>query len=304
MSLLDTKTSILDVKVTFQCNNLCRFCAAGDKRKVFPDPELKKLLELLNGNAGERDTLVLTGGEPTLRPDLPHIIRHARRNCGFSSVIVQTNGRRFAYRDYAETLIDAGAAKFMVSIHGHKAALHDFLTTREGSFAETVLGIKNLSDAGATVAANTVITNSSYRNLPEIQRMLCALGVAQMQFAFPHLVGKAKVNAARLAPPMSLVKPYLFRALDAASAAGRLALTEGFPLCMLQGKEVHAAESIHSRIMVVDENRTIEDFHGHRRAGLKAKGPDCPRCRHFHSCEGPWADYPELFSWKEFVPVN
>ena len=154
------------------------------------------------------------------------------------------------------------------------------------------------------VATNTVITKPNYRNLPEISRMLCALGVGQMQLAFPHIDGTAKANAAGIVPPMTLVLPYLYRALDAAVKEKRVALTEGLPLCMLPGREDFASESLRRKIKVLDDGGDIEEFQGHRKTNLKAKGPDCPSCRHFDACEGPWADYPEMFGWKEFKPVR
>ena len=30
-------TSRLDIKITFRCNNMCRFCAQGHKRDMYPD---------------------------------------------------------------------------------------------------------------------------------------------------------------------------------------------------------------------------------------------------------------------------
>jgi len=304
LSLLDTQAKIIDVKITFRCNNYCLFCAAGDKRMIYADLPPDSIRDALAAAAGERDSVLFTGGEPTMRDDLAGLVRFARESCGYKNVIIQTNGRRFAYRDYAVSIADAGARQFMVSIHGHTGALHDFLTGQKDSFAETVIGIKNLLALGLTVATNTVITKSNYRNLPDIARMLCSLGVGQMQFAFPHIDGNAKANASRVAPPMTLAVPYLFRALDIAAASKRVALTEGFPLCMIPGREQNAVESLHKKIKVIDEGGSIDDFDGHRATRLKTKGPACPPCRHFKLCEGPWADYPELFGWKEFKPVK
>lgn len=302
MNLIDTKANILDIKITFQCNNLCWFCVAGDKRKLFPDATAATIRSALKKNSGCRDTVVFTGGEPTVRKDLPELARFAREDCGYKNIVIQTNGRMFAYMDYAAPLVKAGANQFMVSIHGHRAALHDHLTTQRDSFAETALGIKNLKALGQTVATNTVITKPNYRNLPEISRMLCALGIEQMQFAFLHIEGKAKVNAAGIVPPMTLVIPYLFHALDIAAGNKRVALTEGIPLCMLKGREEFASEALHRNVRVVDEGGDIDEFQGHRRTNLKAKGPECRGCRRFDACEGPWADYPEMFGWKEFKP--
>lgn len=298
-----TGASILDLKITYQCNNLCRFCVAGDKRARLADIPAKEIKGILKRNARGRDTVVFTGGEPTLRDDLFELAQYARE-CGYSTVIIQTNGRRLAYRSYAERLAAAGANQFSVSLHGHCFALHDYLTRRPDSFAETVLGIRNLLDLGLTVATNTVVTKSGHFNLPDIAALLCGLGVRQMQFAFPHIEGKALENVSSVVPLMSLAAPNLRLALDAATAAGRTALAEGFPLCMLKHHESRAVESIPAQRKVVDSAATLDKFHEHRKSNLKAKGPLCPSCSRFDRCEGPWADYPELFSWKEFQPIQ
>ena len=208
MSLLDTSARIIDLKITYQCNNRCLFCIAGDKRTVFEDAPAGSIRNVLKDNSGNRDTVIFTGGEPTIRNDLPELVRFAGLECGYENIVIQTNGRRFAYRNYARMLIEAGANQFMVSVHGHTSALHEYLTGRTGSFAESLLGIKNLIDEGRTVATNTVITKPGYRNLPQVATILDSLGVRQMQFSFPHIDGKARANVSGVVPRMSLTLPF------------------------------------------------------------------------------------------------
>lgn len=299
-----TGAKIVDIKITHQCNNLCRFCVAGDKRGIFPDFPTSRIKALLAENVQDRGIVLFTGGEPTIRPDLPELVRYARETCGYKTVIIQTNGRRLAYKAYLEALAGNGADQFSVSIHGHTAALHEYLTQAPGSFTETVLGIRNLLERGLVTATNTVITKSNRFHLPEIAGLLGAMGVKQMQFAYPHLQGKALVNIASVAPWMSLAAPLVRRALEKAGGFGAAALTEGFPLCMLGQWESHAVENVHTYRKVIDSQGDIEDFHGHRMSRLKAHGPACAGCSRARLCEGPWAEYPERFSWKEFVPVS
>ena len=87
------------------------------------------------------------------------------------------------------------------------------------------------------------------------------------------------------------------------TAAGCVALAEGIPLCILGDWENYAVENLHSKRKVFDEQGGIDDFQGHRMSQLKGVGPDCGECSRVDICEGPWSDYPELFSWKEFRPI-
>ena len=58
----------------------------------------------------------LTGGEPTIRPDLPALVKHARRR-GFAHVKVASNGLRYAHAPYLDHLRACGVDRFHVSMH-------------------------------------------------------------------------------------------------------------------------------------------------------------------------------------------
>ena len=45
------------------------------------------------------------------------------------------------------------------------------------------------------------------------------------------------------------------------------------------------------------------DYRAYRLHEGKLKGPDCPECRWFPVCEGPWREYPERYGFDEFRPV-
>lgn len=79
--------------VTQRCNLRCRFCYSEDAgRNTLPDPDagsLGRAIELLAAMGARR--LVISGGEPMLRADLPELAR-AARDAGFEQVVVLTNG--------------------------------------------------------------------------------------------------------------------------------------------------------------------------------------------------------------------
>lgn len=79
--------------VTQRCNLRCRFCYSEDEgRNVLPDPsaeELETAIELLATMGTRR--LIISGGEPLLRADLPDLARLARE-AGFGEIVVLTNG--------------------------------------------------------------------------------------------------------------------------------------------------------------------------------------------------------------------
>lgn len=294
----------VDIKITFRCNNRCRFCAQGHKRDLYPDRGAKNVAaELKKAYAGGVRGVVFTGGEPSMHKDILAFVRAAKRT-GFKSVQLQTNGRTLAYPGFCAELVKAGLTEIGPSLHGAKAATHDRLTGSAGSFAQTVAGIANAVKTGLVVLTNTVITSANYKELPALAALLIKLGVSQYQFAFVHIVGTAAENARTIVPRKKDVMPYVKKGLDLGIKSGVRCYTEAIPFCLMKGYEQCVAERIIPAGPVVDADRFIKDYGEYRRTEGKAKGPRCAECKCFKVCEGPWREYPALYGWKEFVPVK
>jgi len=108
------------LEVTDRCNLYCPVCFADSGRARRQEPTLEKiswLLEQAIASAGPSN-LQLSGGEPTLRDDLPEIIEAASR-VGYSFIQVNTNGLLLASdKDYAKKLRDAGLSSVFLQFDG------------------------------------------------------------------------------------------------------------------------------------------------------------------------------------------
>jgi len=293
----------VDLKIGFYCNNRCAFCVQGDKRSRFAPKSLREIETLLReGRDKGADSLVFTGGEPTIHETFLDAVRLGRE-LGYEVIQIQTNGRKFVYPDFCRKLADAGANEFGPSLHGSRPEIHDFLTGAPGAFLQTVAGIRNLKRMGLRVLTNTVITRANYRDLPDLARLFVKLGVDQFQFAFVHILGTAAKNRSWLVPRKVLIEPWVKGALDVGVAAGRVVMTEAIPYCRMSGYERYVAERIIPETVVYDAEATIESYTRVRREEGKTKGSECRKCAYFAECEGPWKEYPELFGWDEFPPI-
>lgn len=120
----ETCAAILEV--SRDCNLSCPVCFAGSCSASSPDPDLNRIsrmLEMLLENAGSCP-IQLSGGEPTLRDDLPQIVALARK-MGFGHVQVNTNGIRLGQDpDYASALKDAGVTNFFLQFDGTTDEIH------------------------------------------------------------------------------------------------------------------------------------------------------------------------------------
>lgn len=124
------------VEVTSDCSLSCSYCFAssgpgGTHRSV---EEVEELLRTVIDSGGPRP-VQFSGGEPTVRDDLPALVERARE-MGFEHVQVNTNGIALAERDgYAERLADAGATAIYLQFDGLRSETYEAL--REVDLAAT-----------------------------------------------------------------------------------------------------------------------------------------------------------------------
>ena len=106
------------LEVTHRCNLRCPVCFADAGSQCGEDPDLDRIsfwYRQVMPVAGAC-SIQLSGGEPTMRDDLPVIIELGRKN-GFSFIQVNTNGLRLAEdRAYVQTLKDAGLASVFSTV--------------------------------------------------------------------------------------------------------------------------------------------------------------------------------------------
>lgn len=294
----------IDIKITFNCNNHCDFCAQGDKRSRVKMKTFKEISSILRqAKKNGISSVVFTGGEPTLHPNIFEIVREAKK-IGFIDIQLQTNGRTFAYYDFCKELKKAGVNQMGPSIHGSKAEIHDKLTNSKGSFNEVVEGIINCKKLGMYVLTNSVITSLNYKDLPDLARLLIYLKVDQYQLAFVHIIGTAWENRKWIVPKKTIIMPYVHKALDIGIKSGVLCYTEAIPYCFMKGYENCIAEKIIPEGPVVDADIFVENYGEYRRKKGKIKHKKCQKCFYYKICEGPWREYPEIYGWSEFKPVK
>lgn len=108
------------LELTKRCDLNCPVCFARAGEDVTPDPdpgEIGALYAMLLRTGGPYN-IQLSGGEPTLRHDLPEIIQMGRAR-GFSFFQLNTNGLRLAAEPgYAQTLADAGLSCVFLQFDG------------------------------------------------------------------------------------------------------------------------------------------------------------------------------------------
>lgn len=287
-----------EICVGAECNNACLFCSVGSptafKWKTLD--EIKEEMKVLRQVASN---IKFTGGEVTIRKDLVEMITFAKL-LGFQKIIIETNGRMFYYEDFAKKIFEAGATDFLISIHGHKPAIHDALTRIPGSFEQTVEGLKNLAKYyPGGVGVNVVITGPNYKYLPEIVTFLEKIPVKHITLSFITVCGAAARNKG-IVPRKSEVMPYVKKAVG--ESKNKMLGLNHFPICLLKGYEKYARfmkVPLKTRIDNPNYIITLES----KLAKVMTKGEKCEQCRYDLLCEGLWKEYVNLYGFDEFVPV-
>lgn len=119
------------LEVTRRCNLCCRFCFA-DGGAPEDEPGLDELKDAVRDIVRQcgQPLLQLSGGEPTLRDDLPELARFAKK-AGCRYVQLNTNGLRLAREpDYAKRLADAGLDIVFLQFDGTRDEIYETLRGR------------------------------------------------------------------------------------------------------------------------------------------------------------------------------
>jgi len=164
---MKTITQRFVLHLGYSCNERCRFCYYRDSLennsvKDLSTNEIKK--RLISGRRYKKEAIDLSGGEPTIRKDLPEIIQYAK-SIGYKTICVITNGIAMARKEKCKMYIKCGLNDVLFSLHSAREDLHDYLTRTSGSWKKLNLAMKNLQELGTNFRINTVVNNLNYNDM-------------------------------------------------------------------------------------------------------------------------------------------
>lgn len=165
----------MDLAITYRCNNDCAHCYNARERN-FPElttdqwkQTLDKLWELGVPH------IVFTGGEATLRDDLPELIKHAESNGQITGL--NTNARRLMDMRYVVRLVEAGLDHVQITVESCVPEIHDEMMRAKGAFKQTIAGVNNVLRSKLYVMTNTTMLRTNVHTIPATLDFLADLGV-------------------------------------------------------------------------------------------------------------------------------
>ena len=164
-----------NLDLTYRCNNACAHCYNARARS-YPELKTEDWIEIIDKLWEIKiPHIVFTGGEPTLREDLPELIRHAENNGQITGL--NTNGRKLADQAFVQQLLDSGLDHVQITLESHLPEIHDQMVCHKGAWQETIAGIRNVLDTRLYVMTNTTMLTHNRSSIPETLQFLADLGV-------------------------------------------------------------------------------------------------------------------------------
>jgi radical SAM protein with 4Fe4S-binding SPASM domain len=165
----------MDLAVTYRCQNDCAHCYNARPR-TFPErpaADWKRILDRI-WDLGIPH-VVFTGGEPTLRADLPDLVAYAETKGLISGL--NTNGRRLQDPAFLQSLVDAGLDHVQITLESHSAEIHDAVVGAAGAWEQTVAGLRNALASKLYVMTNTTLLRANSPALEDTLDFLARTGV-------------------------------------------------------------------------------------------------------------------------------
>ena len=152
-----------------QCSNRCVFCGGkkmGDIENNIKE-EFEKIDRVVNKD-GLIEKIEISGNDPGEYEGLPDFVSLVKKKTGASEIVLATHGRSLADKKFLGKLIKSGVNHFTIPIYGHTPKIHDSVTKVEGSFKETLEGVRNIYLAKQKISFRNLIMRENQGHLKEL----------------------------------------------------------------------------------------------------------------------------------------
>jgi len=163
-------------EITRRCNLNCVHCRSSSGMEIdgHPDFPLSEAIRDLDDIAAyAKPVVVLSGGEPLLRPDVFEIAAHG--NAKGLRMCLATNGT-LVTQEICGKIKAAGIKMVSLSLDGASAPVHDNFRNQPGAFAATINAAKLFKENGIQFLINSSFTKRNQEEIPKLLALAKSLG--------------------------------------------------------------------------------------------------------------------------------
>lgn len=276
------------IKIGYSCNNNCVFCHSTPLRNQ-PELSARQVLDKVRSGVAAfpaAGMVVFSGGEPTIRRDLPVIARGVAGMGLYFGLV--TNGRMLCYEGWVEQLHGLGLRYALLSLHGGSAAVHDPLAMCE-SFHQTVGALELLKRYGIYVTVNAVVTKANIGALGEIAEVVFSGLPADLKFSFPEPKGGALERFDEIVPDIREAAAAVSDCAEKAAPGEGLLGCDGFTPCLIPNFDSRRDDLLTHNFIAVSE--TFEGGFFPPDHGERGWGTLCGDCARRAGCPGVYSEY-------------
>ena len=178
-------------ELTTACGLACRHCRAT----AMPDPapgelstaEAIGLLDEITRFGDPMPHVVMTGGDPLRRADLPELVAATARGIGVSLAPAVTP---LLTRERMFWMKEIGIQAISLSLDGSTAEYHDGVRMVPGTYEATLTALDDAAEAGLSVQVNTLVTANTAADLPAVYELLSTHTLMQWSLFFLISIGR------------------------------------------------------------------------------------------------------------------
>ena len=175
-----------------RCNLTCKHCYSISADTDFPNElSTEQVFRVMDDLKGFRvPVLILSGGEPLLRPDIYDIAHHAKA-MGFYTAL-STNGTLIDESNIGR-IAEVGFDYLGISIDGI-AGTHDRFRRKAGAFDASMHALRLCRDRGIKVGLRFTMTQDNARELPRLLDLMTAERIDKFYFSHLNYAGRGNKN--------------------------------------------------------------------------------------------------------------
>lgn len=181
-------------EITRACALACLHCRAEAQPKRDPhELTTKEALNVIDQIRAVGDPiLVVTGGDPLMRPDVYELLEYSV-SVGLRTSLAPTASALVTPRNLARVR-GAGVRRVGISLDGPTAAVHDRFRGFAGSFKRTMEIVQRIPDAGLALQVNTAVTRHNLSKLKALPELIAVAGAVQWSVFFLVPTGRGRVE--------------------------------------------------------------------------------------------------------------